>query len=93
MVPSDLPLLKEAITKYGIRSQLDLAQEECAELIVAISHCKRDRPNSTNEVIEEIADVRIMVTQLSIIFGEENVDKIVIEKLTRLKQILKQKEK
>ena len=48
------------IVKYnGIEHSLEVAQEECAELIVEISHKKReDRNDKTNtKIYEEVADV------------------------------------
>lgn len=39
--------------------QLDILQEECAELISAISHLKRGRCCGSSEVTEEIAHVLI----------------------------------
>ena len=49
------------IKKYGIDSQLGILQEELAELIVEISHYKRNRKSS---IPEEIADVEIMLEQI-----------------------------
>lgn len=57
-------ILKDAIDTFGIKNQLDMLQEECAELIVAISHYKRCRQGFTINLSEEIADVHIMMNQI-----------------------------
>lgn len=49
---------------YGIRSQLGICQEECAELIQAISKYERTCSDEARiGVVEEIADVLIMIRQ------------------------------
>lgn len=66
-------VLNKAIAKYG-ENQLDIAQEELSELIQAISKVKR-YPNSKDaqlNLIEEIADVSIMIEQLQMYFGISN---------------------
>lgn len=66
-------ILSKAIAKYG-ENQLDIAQEELSELIQAISKIKR-YPNSKDaqlNLIEEIADVSIMIEQLQMYFGISN---------------------
>ena len=57
-------ILKEAIKTFGERKQEEMAVEECSELITAISHKHRGRDHN---IIEEIADVEIMLEQLKII--------------------------
>ena len=64
----------ERITKiadnYGLDSQLDILQEECAELIVAVSKFKRGK--DTANIIEEIADVEIMLDQIVYLLDKKN---------------------
>ena len=57
-------ILHEAIVTFGEQHQEGVAQEECAELIQAIS--KKHRGQKHN-IPEEIADVEIMLEQLKII--------------------------
>lgn len=60
---------KKAVDVFGEPIQLDIAIEECAELIKAISKYKRYcGKESIEDVIEEMADVYIMLNQLLIIF-------------------------
>ena len=86
-------ILDRAVEKYGER-QLDQAQEELAELIVAISNYKRavDKDRNTDkaviDVIEEIADVNIMIKQVMMLLDIEEfeVTNIEIAKLNRLEK-------
>lgn len=79
-------IFTRAITKYGAEAQEGVAQEECAELIQAIS--KKHRGKQHN-IVEEIADVEIMLEQLKIINGCENeVKEIRKQKIRRLAENL-----
>lgn len=86
-------ILDRAVEKYGER-QLDQAQEELAELIVAISKYKRAAAKDKNidkaviDVIEEIADVNIMIKQVMMLLDIEEfeVQNIEIAKLNRLEK-------
>ena len=77
----------EAITTFGPQHQMRQTQEECAELILAISHFLRDRA-TPEKVIEEIADVEIMCAQMRLIFNPMLVETAKVEKLKRLKTLL-----
>lgn len=69
-------VLLKVIAKNGIK-QLDIVQEELAELIQAISKFKRyNNKESELKVIEEAADVYIMLKQLKMLF---NIPQQVIE--------------
>ena len=81
-------ILEKAVEKYG-EKQLDQAQEELAELIVAISKYKRNENKFTIlNVIEEIADVNIMIKQVMMLLDIEEfeVQNIEIAKLNRLEK-------
>ena len=56
---------------YGKEPQMGVAQEECAELIQAISKIRRkgETVKVLDNLIEEIADVNIMCAQLEELFG------------------------
>ena len=47
---------------YGIKKQLRQLAEECSELAVEASHSARK--GTTVKIIEEIADVQIMIEQI-----------------------------
>ena len=80
-------LLDRAITTYGAPAQKDMAVEEMAELTKALCKVKRATPGATTaaiaNVIEEIADVQIMLAQLRLIFAR-NTDEVEEDKLRRL---------
>lgn len=64
--------IKKLIKKNGIRYQSGIAQEECAELIQAISKCLRSKETipikERINLIEEMADVMICIQQLQIMY-------------------------
>lgn len=81
-------LLDRAITTYGASAQMDMAVEEMAELTKAICKIKRAQAGcevtaAIGNVIEELADVQIMLDQLRIIFGRSTAE-IEEDKLRRL---------
>lgn len=62
-------LYKKALREWGNDSQINLAVEECAELIKVLMKHGRDLNGSTlDEILEELADVEIMVEQMKLIF-------------------------
>ena len=63
-------LYERAIKKWGEAAQIDIAVEECAELIKALVKCTRKTNGSTIiDILEEMADVEIMLEQLKLIFN------------------------
>ena len=68
MVKVDIGLQAEVVSKYGGDIQSTICMEECAELIQAISKMKRGKDNRDN-LIEEMADVLIVLSQLRVIYG------------------------
>lgn len=83
----DPQLMQRALLAWGEASQIDMAQEEFAELIVALSHAKRGR--ATN-LVEEIADALIMLEQLLHCVNVVLVAKAIVAKQTRLATRLNQ---
>lgn len=80
-------IIKAAITSYGEPPQIDMAIEECAELILALCHNKRKRA-TLDQIRTEIADVIIMAEQMREIFGTVEVDQEIDIKISRLGQKL-----
>lgn len=60
-------ILHKAIGFYGVDMQLNVCIEELSELIKEICKFKRGNMN-INNISEEMADVKIMLQQLEIIF-------------------------
>jgi NTP pyrophosphatase (non-canonical NTP hydrolase) len=79
--------LTYAIDKFGQRSQLDMVDEECGELIVALNHFNRKRVGP-EKVAEEIADVILMCAQASRIIGEDLVQKVLDEKVKKFLKLV-----
>lgn len=85
-------LLDRAITTYGAPAQMDMAVEEMAELTKALCKIKRAKAGcevtaAIGNVIEEMADVQIMLDQLRIIF-HQSTEEVEEAKLERLKNRL-----
>lgn len=85
-------LLDRAITAYGAPEQMDMAVEEMAELTKALCKVKRvscaaEAKAVLENVVEEMADVQIMLDQLRIIFGRSTAEAEEC-KLERLKKRL-----
>ena len=83
--------IMQIVKHYSKASQMGIAQEECAELIQAISKVRRkgETEDTLDHLAEEIADVRIVCCQLSGIFGvTDKVNQYELDKLDRqLKRI------
>ena len=80
------------IDKYGIKHQEDKAIEELAELQKAIlKHREHNNCETEKSVIDEIADVSIMLEQLKIIYSchkevEERMDYKINRQIKRIKK-------
>ena len=79
-------IYKAALEKWGAESQIGMLTEECGELLSAINKFNRSRC-SNDDVLTELADVSIMVEQLSLIYG--GYEKFQIEKDKKLIRLLK----
>ena len=97
MVPDDERIMRQAIETYGVQAQCDVAIEEMAELTKAIMKIRRvandyEKTQSALEnLLEEIADVDIMVDQLKIMWGPKQVEEYRRKKLARLDRRLEDK--
>lgn len=87
-----MTILEKAIEVYGADLQKQVAIEEMAELTKEICKDFRGKKNKDN-IIEEIADIEIMLTQLMIIYNINpyELDEVKINKLVRLSERLKGK--
>ncbi|MFA6860494.1 MAG: hypothetical protein WCR30_03815 [Clostridia bacterium] len=91
-----LKMYEEAIKKWGLNSQLDQLIEEMAELTIALSKYKRKYTNGEyagnskidENLIEELADVSLVLEEMRIHFGEEKVEEIMTQKMKRLESYL-----
>lgn len=83
-------IIQKAIETYGADLQKQVAIEEMAELTKEI--CKDFRGKGNREhILEEIADVKIMLSQLLIMYDIKvwELNDVIVSKLTRLEERLK----
>lgn len=84
-------IFSQAVKLWGETFQMNMAVEECAELIQAIMKFRRNKVvgNVKANLCEEIADVEIMLEQLRTILNEDVlIDNIKEEKLERLEKLM-----
>ncbi len=86
-------LYKDCMDFWGFEKQARVVQEECAELIVATSHILRGRKGSYKKMLEEVADVYLMVQQMMTYFGKDQVMDVVDFKSDRVKAKLERYKK
>lgn len=89
-------IYKLAIKTWGQRAQLEMAQEEATELALAVRKFTRNSDEkSFNNLIEEIADVEIMIEQISMMNNSIEFRELVEQqknfKLNRLNNRLQHK--
>ena len=77
--------LQRATEVFGERTMDDILHEEMGELMVAISHQNRGRVRHDREVIEELADCLVVMTQKAQTVGIDLVMGVAEKKLERLK--------
>lgn len=86
MTHDDKQVLKKAIQTWGKQAQLLMVLEEMSELQKELlKNINRGKEN-IDEIIDETADVEIMLAQMKIIYGiEDAVATHIPEKLKRIK--------
>ena len=77
------PRIIEIADHYGIEKQLHQLAEECSELAVEASHSARK--GVTVKIIEEMADVLLMIEQIVYLSGIaiEDIDECISFKIDR----------
>ena len=77
---------------YGIKKQMRQLAEECSELAVEASHSARK--GTTVKIIEEIADVEIMIGQIVYLakIDRKDIDEVIDYKLERQMKRIKEEE-
>lgn len=94
MAPDDERIMRQAIETYGEQAQCDVAIEEMAELTQVVMKIRRisddyeETMAARDHLIDEIADVGIMIAQMELMFGAVDVEKMRRKKLLRLKKRL-----
>ena len=90
-------IFRKCICTYGSNPQIDVAIEEMSELIKALLKWRRAGGAGLTEaracIVDELADVRIMVRQMEILFQcEEEVERRIDFKVDRQRNRLKERE-
>ena len=88
-------ILEENIREHGVVEETVIAMEECAELIQAISKVKRYGfvGEYKDNLIEEIADVSIVIREIMMIFGlsDGDINEVIDSKIQRIKSRLEER--
>ena len=89
----EIEIMRSAIRKNGKAMQTVVAIEEMSELQKELSKFIRGKGNRDN-LIEEVADVLVMITQIQIMYyiPDDEVKRIMHLKLNRLKERMEQNE-
>ena len=84
--------IKKIADYYGIKRQLHQLAEECSELAVESSHSARN--GTTVKIIEEMADVEIMIEQIVYLakIDRKDIDECIQYKLERQMKRIKEEE-
>jgi NTP pyrophosphatase (non-canonical NTP hydrolase) len=81
-------VLQEALDTWGFDAQLMMVIEESGELVQAAAKFLGGRERSSKGLIEELADMSLMIDQMRLQWGEE-IDAARNYKLNRLAQRLR----
>lgn len=88
----------DAIELWGEQAQIDMMIEEMAELTHALCKLKRakyaDVPRQrvlelAGHVLEELADVQIMINQMTVLFGTEPFNVVYRQKVKRMEDMIR----
>lgn len=90
----DQEILQQAIEKWGIDAQWGMVEEECMELAIEIHKAQNRGLNGSrwDKIIDELADVNIMVAQANIMVDNDQLQSRIDYKLNRLKGRLEKSE-
>ena len=89
----EIEIMRAAIRKNGKAMQTVVAIEEMSELQKELTKFIRGKGNRDN-LIEEVADVLVMITQIQLMYHipDDEVERIMHLKLNRLKERMEQNE-
>lgn len=81
-------LYRVAMETWGVDAQRLMLIEECSELIKAMCDRLRGREKVDIYIMDEMADVKIMLGQIELLVDAEELEQIRQAKLERLKKRL-----
>jgi len=85
----DRRMFERALDHWGIDAQVDKAEEEAFEFGAASKHYAQGRAE-VEDLVDELADLQIMLAQLSQFLGRGRVERRVDEKMGRLRARLQE---
>lgn len=90
----DKALLQRAIDLWGEKAQREMIIEEALELGLALMKLRRsgDPEKRMEAVIDEVADMKIMVAQAELLFDQDAINERIKFKLERLEKKVDTKE-
>lgn len=79
--------LRNIAEHYGLRSQMRQLIEEMAELTQVICKAERyDLDTVREHLVEEVADVEVVLEQVDYLLGDSRINQIKAEKIARQKR-------
>lgn len=75
-------IFERSISTTSVERQVMHLSEEISEMMIEISHLVRGRTSTKEKLVEEIADVQIMIDEMKYLFGVTEKD---IEEITPVK--------
>jgi len=95
MIPDEIPrqgmtreqdkVLAKALEMWGVDAQVRQTLEELSELQLAfLKWWRNPTDDNSHNIIEELADVKVMVRQMELVFGAPEVQQVVAQKIDRL---------
>jgi len=95
MNATDKLIMGQARSQNGDSFEMEMVSEECSELVHALHKHRRYKTAETKQhVIEEIADVKIMIHQAEQIYGKDAIHKAITFKMERLgKRLMEERNK
>jgi len=92
----EIKIMQKCLDQWGLNAQVGQTVEECAELIVALQKYvnRTPQPGMVENVLDEIADVEMMLGQMRLVLGIDNetLRKRIEYKFERLNQYLSRDE-
>jgi len=91
LIVIDETILQKAIDTWGMEAQIEMVKEECLELAIALQKLNRTRGDleeKEKNIVDEIADVTIMIKQAHRIFSIDKINERIEYKMKRLEKRL-----
>ena len=87
-IEMETQLYRLAVKQWGADAQMLMLVEECAELATVVCHKLRGRLEGDAPLLDGLADVSIMLGQISALVDDAELEKVRQQKLERLKRRL-----